>query len=68
MKIAIRVDASVQIGTGHIMRCMTLADSLRQRDAQVRFVCRHMPEYLRGMLAAKGHELALLDSAQMMRT
>jgi len=64
MKIAFRVDASVQIGTGHVMRCLTLADELTQRNAQIRFVSRHLPEYLANLLEAKGYELARLDSAE----
>lgn len=61
MRIAIRVDASSQIGTGHFMRCLTLADALKQSGVQIRFVCRHMPEHLRDMLNTKGHEFALLN-------
>lgn len=63
MKIAFRVDASAQIGTGHFMRCLTLADGLAQRGAQIRFVSRHLPEYLRNMLQAKGYQSVLLTGA-----
>jgi len=63
-KVAFRVDASAQIGTGHFMRCLTLAYELTQRGAQIRFVSRHLPEYLANLLAAKGYELAMLDSAE----
>lgn len=62
MRTAIRVDASSQIGTGHFMRCLCLADALKQRGAQIRFVCRQVPEHLKDMLAAKGHRLIPLDS------
>jgi UDP-2,4-diacetamido-2,4,6-trideoxy-beta-L-altropyranose hydrolase len=62
--IAFRVDASNQIGTGHFMRCLTLADALKQRGVQIRFVSRRLPEHLRSMLVTKGHEFALLDSVQ----
>ncbi len=60
--IAFRVDASNKIGTGHFMRCLTLADGLKQRGAHIRFISCELPEHLRDMLAAKGMELALLDS------
>ncbi|NWF37924.1 UDP-2,4-diacetamido-2,4,6-trideoxy-beta-L-altropyranose hydrolase [Mariprofundus sp. NF] len=61
MKVAIRVDASSQIGTGHFMRCLTLAETLQQRGMHVRFVCRHLPVHLRDMLTSKTIELALYD-------
>ncbi len=63
METAFRVDASSQIGTGHFMRCLTLADALKQRGARARFISRNLPEHLRGMLVAKGHDFMWLNSS-----
>lgn len=40
MRVGIRADASIEIGSGHVMRSLTLAERLRRRGADVRFVCR----------------------------
>jgi UDP-2,4-diacetamido-2,4,6-trideoxy-beta-L-altropyranose hydrolase len=40
MNIVIRTDASVHIGSGHVMRCLVLAQGLTLLGHQVRFVCR----------------------------
>ena len=41
-----RVDASAVIGSGHLMRCLTLAKALQQSNWQVQFACRAHPGHL----------------------
>jgi len=40
VKVVIRADASLQMGTGHIMRCLTLAEALKKEAVEVEFICR----------------------------
>ena len=54
MRVAIRTDASLAIGTGHVMRCLTLAGELRARGAAVSFICREHPGHLCERIAAQG--------------
>ncbi len=60
MKVAFRTDASVQIGTGHAMRCLTLANALRERGAQCRFICRPHDGHLLDLIVQLGHEAIAL--------
>jgi UDP-2,4-diacetamido-2,4,6-trideoxy-beta-L-altropyranose hydrolase len=39
----VRADASIEIGTGHIMRCLTLATFLRKHGHKITFICRELP-------------------------
>ena len=61
MRIAFRVDATSQIGSGHFMRCLTLADELKEQGAQVCFVSRNLPAHLKDMLVTKGIEYMALN-------
>jgi UDP-2,4-diacetamido-2,4,6-trideoxy-beta-L-altropyranose hydrolase len=62
MKIAIRTDASLKIGIGHVMRCLTLAEELRRRNGHVQFVCRKHPGHLADKISKKGFAVTLLPS------
>jgi UDP-2,4-diacetamido-2,4,6-trideoxy-beta-L-altropyranose hydrolase len=43
VRVLFRVDASLEIGTGHVMRCLTLAEALRECGASCHFICRSHP-------------------------
>lgn len=64
MKVAFRADASIEIGSGHVMRCLALADALRRRGASSRFFCRQVPGHLGERIRASGHDLTWLHADQ----
>ena len=61
MKIAIRADASLQIGSGHIMRCLTLADALKPY-ADILFLCRPHQGHLIQFIEQKGFTVKALQA------
>jgi UDP-2,4-diacetamido-2,4,6-trideoxy-beta-L-altropyranose hydrolase len=54
--VCIRTDSSEQIGSGHVMRDLVLAQALRRRGSNVEFACR----------VAQGDSIAVLESAGFM--
>ena len=54
--IVFRVDASLEIGTGHLMRCLTLADSFREQGAVCRFISRAHDGNLVELTRQRGYE------------
>ena len=50
MRVLIRCDASLAIGSGHVMRCRNLARALQRRGAEVLFICRERPGDLIALL------------------
>lgn len=62
MIIVFRTDASIQIGTGHVMRCLTLADALTVQGKECHFICREHPGHLLPLIAKRGHQVHVLPS------
>ncbi len=62
MNFVFRTDAAVAIGTGRVMRCLTLADVLREAGARVAFVCREHPGHLCDRIEARGFPVSRLPS------
>ena len=58
-RIAFRTDANSEIGTGHFMRCLTLADELHQNGSKIYFISRGLPINLKNMLRMR--EITLLE-------
>ena len=56
MYIVFRVDASLEIGNGHVIRCLTLASALQQLGARCRFVCSAHKGNLIALIQQRGFE------------
>jgi UDP-2,4-diacetamido-2,4,6-trideoxy-beta-L-altropyranose hydrolase len=68
MKALFRADASLTIGTGHVMRCLTLAKALLAHGAAITFVCRDHPGNLIDFIKGSGfpvHVLPLTDRSDV---
>lgn len=63
LDIGLRADASLDIGTGHVMRCLTLADALRRQGAVCCFICREHPGHLIDYIRERGFEVLALPGA-----
>jgi UDP-2,4-diacetamido-2,4,6-trideoxy-beta-L-altropyranose hydrolase len=63
-KVVFRTDASLQIGTGHVMRCLTLADALAANGEDCQFICRAHEGNLIEFIRSKGYDTHALPVAQ----
>lgn len=62
MNVLVRADASTDIGTGHVMRCLTLADALTAAGHAVRFITRLHPGYLADAIRSRGYPVDALPA------
>lgn len=58
--VVFRADASLDIGTGHVMRCLTLANALRNEGARCVFISREHPGNLLSLIRDQGFEALAL--------
>ncbi len=64
MKVVIRTDSSTLIGSGHVMRCLTLADQLRTEGCEVSFISRRLPGNFLRMVQVRGYAVHVLPEPE----
>ena len=65
-KVVFRVDSSTQIGSGHLMRCLTLAAQMKkQHGTEIHFICRDLEGNLTSLVEQEGHILHVLPQASV---
>ena len=62
LRWAVRVDSSLHIGTGHLMRCLVLANQARVHGVSVEFICSDLPGHLGEIVNQHGFTLRMLES------
>ncbi|MES9905365.1 MAG: UDP-2,4-diacetamido-2,4,6-trideoxy-beta-L-altropyranose hydrolase [Sedimenticola sp.] len=60
MHVVFRVDASISMGIGHVMRCLTLAEVLKRLDVKTTFITRMHQGNIADEILVQGHEVLLL--------
>lgn len=60
MKAVFRVDSAPEIGGGHLMRCLSLAEVLRGQNFDIEFICRDRPGNLSHLLHQKNFPVSLI--------
>lgn len=61
MKVVIRTDASLQIGSGHVIRCLTLAEELKKQGSEISFICRSQQGDLVARIEQRGFKTYTLS-------
>ena len=62
MRIILRTDASLKIGSGHAMRCLTLAEELKKSGAEITFISRAHEGNLNDLIYHKGMKVVELSA------
>lgn len=65
MKILIRADASIEIGTGHIVRCLAIADKFKDRSIKPDFLCKSITNNLKALILSKGYRVISYENIEV---
>lgn len=61
-RIILRTDSSNKIGSGHLMRCLALAEALNEEGHKVDFICRDLEGNLIDLINKRGFNCIVLPS------
>ncbi|MEO0328174.1 MAG: UDP-2,4-diacetamido-2,4,6-trideoxy-beta-L-altropyranose hydrolase [Pseudomonadota bacterium] len=61
LQVAFRLDATAETGIGHLMRCLALANILRERSVCVRFICCQESSDYFGVIHDLGFPLEIVE-------
>ena len=59
--IVFRVDSSTEIGSGHVMRCLTLADKLKESGKPSLFISADLEGNLGALVKSRGFDQYYLE-------
>jgi len=61
INIVFRVDSSLKIGSGHLIRCLTLANQLSTKGAKILFICSKFDGVMVDLISKYGYQYKLID-------
>ena len=61
MQVIFRVDSSKNIGSGHVIRCLRIANKLRDKSADCGFICKELSGSLIKLIKDQGFKVFLLS-------
>ena len=59
-KIFIRVDSGIDIGIGHMMRCISLAETLSKTNFEIIFISKKLNNTIYDIISKKKYKICIL--------
>ncbi len=60
MNVVFRVDASLLVGSGHVMRCLVLAEEFARKGYEIEFACSPLEGDMRSFIRERGFQVTTL--------